>query len=530
MTMTFSAMEKRFFEWFSKEKRWTFFLSVLTGILTHFILLTEGFMSQDGLCKSIRYYSEDFDISIGRWGIRLFEPLRANYTIVYLSAIVSILLVAAAAVLLTDLLQICSMTGCIITGILLEVSPSLTATMLHEYVSDLYFLSLIFILIATIALIRCKKILIATVLCIVFTVLSLSLYQSYIGMEVGLCVIVTVIALLDGKQSVKTILKEFLRYALTVLGGLIVYLGLVKLVQAVTGVGAGAYGGLSDMTIGSVLASLPASVSNAYHSFLRYFIRDDYVYNTAWHREVWFLLFFLCFAVIIFSRVIRNKIYREAGRLVFLLILMLCYPAAVNIIALIVPTTEIYLLTSLQMLLVVPFFFAVCEKSPDTKPIFFVRIGGVVMALVIIATYFMSDIISYKGLKETYDQAIYGAERILDRMEQTSGYDRNMPVAFAGWFTEENYPKDESFWDYSIGPMVSWQMTHGDYYPNTESIRRFYLQFFDEQIVVADPATFTMIIQSPEFTEMGTFPAADSVKIINGVMTVKMMNNPWPPY
>ena len=112
----------------------------------------------------------------------------------------------------------------------------------------------------------------------------------------------------------------------------------------------------------------------------------------------------------------------------------------------------------------------------------------------------------------------------------------SLPVAtrpnydFAGWFTEENYPKDESYWDYSIGPMVGWQMTHGDYYPNTESIRRFYLQYFDEPVVVADPATFSMIIQSPEFAEMGTFPAVDSVKVINGVMTVKMMNDPWPPY
>ena len=317
MTISFSALEKRFFEWFSKEKRWTFFLSVLTGVLTHFILLTEGFMSQDGLCKSIRYYSEDFDLSIGRWGIRLFEPLRANYTIVYLSAVISILLVAAAAVLLTGLLQIRSMTGCILTGMLLEVSPSLTATMLHEYVSDVYFLALLFILIASAALIRCKKRLLGTILCTVFTILSLSLYQSYIGIEVGICVIITAMVLLEGKTPVKTVLKEFLRCALTVLGSLIAYLGLVKLVQAATGVGAASYGGLNDMTVGSVLTSLPASVSNAYHSFVRYFLRDDYVYNTAWHRDIWFLVFFLCFAVVLVYRIIRDKVYRDFGRLIF---------------------------------------------------------------------------------------------------------------------------------------------------------------------------------------------------------------------
>ena len=482
-------------------------------------------MSQDGLCKSIRYYSEDFDLSIGRWGIRIFEPLRANYTIVYLSAAVSILLVAVSAVLLVSLLQIRSMTGSILTGIVFEVAPSLTATMLHEYVSDLYFLSMVFILIASLALVRCPNRIAATVLSVIFTVLSLSLYQSYIGIEVGICVFLTAMMLMDRSLPVRAAYRELLRYALTVLSGLVIYLVIVKIVQFVSGVGTAAYGGLSELSVSSVLLSLPSSVSNAYHAFVRYFLRDDFIYNTAWHRDIFFLLFFLCFGGALIFRIVRDGIYKEKGRLLFLIALMLLYPAAVNIIALIVPTTEFYLLTTIQMLLVVPFFFAVSEDAA-----FFVQLLGAVMVLVISATYFMSDVISYKALKETYDQAIYGAERILDRMEQTEGYDRNMPVAFAGWFTEENYPKDESFWDYSIGPMVSWQMTHGDYYPNTESIRRFYLQYFDEQIVVADPATFSAIIASPEFAEMGTFPAKDSVKVIGGVLVVKLLEHPWPPY
>ena len=530
MTLRFELLEKRFGEWFTKEKRWTFFLSILTGILTHFILLTEGFMSQDGLCKSIRYFSEDFDLSIGRGGVRIFEPLRANYTIVYLSAIVSILLVAVSAVLLTGLLRIRSMTGAVLTGVILEVSPSLTATMLHEYVSDLYFLSLLFILIASIALIRCKKKVLGTILCIVFTILSLSLYQSYIGIEVGLSLIVIILALLEGKEPVKAVLKEFLRYVLTVFGGLVAYLISVKLVQALSGVAAGAYGGLREMTVGSVLQSLPSSMSNAYHAFWRFFIRNDYVYNTAWHRELWFSLFFLCFALILLFFVIRNRIYRSLRRLILLLILGAFYPAGVNLIALIVPTTEIYLLTALQMLLVIPFFFAAAEMEPEGRTVFFARVLGTVLVLIISATYFLSDIISYKGLKETYDQAIYGAERILVRMEETPGYEKNMPVAFAGWFNDENYPKDQSFWEYSIGPMVSWQMTHPDYYPNTESIRRFYLQFFNENVNVADPFTFTTVVSSPEFAGMGVFPALDSVKIIDGVCVVKLLQNPWMPY
>lgn len=515
--------------WFTKEKRWTFFLSVLIGLCTHFLLLAGQMMSPDGLCKSIRYYSEDFDLSIGRFGIRLFERLRANYSIVYLSAILSILFVAVAAVLLVSLLEIRSLTGAVLTGAVLTVSPALVLTMLHQYVSDLYFLSLLFVLIATIALLRCKSGIAGCILSVAFTVLSLSLYQSYLGIEAGLCVIVTVLALLEQEEPVGKIAKKFLREVVTVFSGLVVYFLLMKGVQAATHVSAGAYGGLNTLGFGTIVKSLPASCANAYHAFFQYFFRDSYVYNASWHRNVFFLLFFLCFAALLLWNMVAKKIYRDWKRLLFLIALLLCFPAAVNVIALIVPTTEIYLLSSIQMLLVVPFFFTVAERTrAGNYPI--LHWGGAAMLLCVITTYFFADIISYQALRQTYALAETTAERILDRMETAPGYDRSLPVAFAGWLNEGNYPQDQSYWAYTIGPLVTGEITHGDYYPNTESIRRFYLQFFDEQLTMADPATFTAIIGSDEFAQMGVFPAENSVRVVNGVVVVKLMDDPWPPY
>ena len=514
---------------FTKEKRCAFLTAIITGIFTHFILLANGMMSQDGLCQSIRYYAGEAEISVGRWGVKLFEQLRANYALTFLSAVISILLVAIAAVLLTDLFQIRSVLGAALTAGILETAPALVVTMLYEYVSDLYFLSLCFAIIAALFLIRCRKKLLGSLFAAIFIMLSMSIYQSYIGFTAGICVMVTILSLLDPESDVRVVAKDFLRYLITGIIGFLFYFISVKIDQAIEHIGASAYNGVSDLTPMTILQSLPFSISNTYHSFLRYFIRDDYIYNTNWHRDIFFVIFFLCFFAIILFLIIKDKLYRNIGKLIFLLVLGLCIPVSLNLFQLIVPNSQIYALTSMQMVLVIPFFLSVAENRLQKRlPIIqWCAAGMIILSFV---TYFFADVLSYRALEETYDQCLYGANRILDRMENTEGYDKDMPVVFAGWFNDASYPQDQSFWDYSLGYLVTNRTIHGDFYANTESIRRFYLQFPGIYLNMAPPALYQSIIETDDFKKMGIYPALDSVKIIDGVMVVKMMEEPYQVY
>lgn len=518
-----------FRKWFSIEKRSAFFGGLLIGLFTHFLLLAGTMMSQDGLCQSIRYYAGEAEISVGRWGVKLLEGLRANYAVSYLSAGLCILFVAIASVLVVSIFEIRSTLGAVLTAATMEVAPTLVVTMLYEYVSDLYFLALLFAVIAAYFLIRCPKKWVGLLCGAVFLMLSLSIYQSYFGVTVGICLMVTVKELLNAEIPWKKTVKSFLRYACGGILGFAFYFISVKIDQAIEGISASGYNGVSSLTPASVIRSLPSSLSNAYHSFVRYYLRDDFILNTNWHRDIFFLIFFLCFAVLIAFSAIRQKLYREPIRILFLAVFLLLLPAGLNVIALIVPDTLLYALTSMQMVLVIPFFFACMEKEgkiPETLA----QWVGTVAVLILIVTYYFADVLSYRALQETYDQALYGANRILDRMETAEGYQKDMPVVFAGWFNDMNYPQDQSFWEYSLGFLVTNRTAHGDYYANTESIRRFYLQFPGIYLNMAPPALYSAVIETDTFRDMGIFPAADSVQIIDGVMVVKMMEDPYVPY
>lgn len=516
-------------KWFSGEKKTTFFTALLTGFFTHFMLLTDGMMSQDGLCQSIRYYAGEAEISVGRWGVKVFEQLRANYAVSYLSAVLSIFYVAAAAVLVVSVFRIKSRLGAVITAVAFETAPALVVTMLYEYVSDLDFLALLFAVSAAYLMIRCPQRWIGGLSGAILLMLSMSIYQSYLGFTIGICGMTLIAELTDADSDVKTVLKKLGRYALTVVAGFILYFISVKIAQTAEGIGTSAYYGVSELSIGKVLRSLPSSLSNAYHSFVRYYLRDDYIYNTAWHRDIFFVIFFLVLAVLLVRLVIQNRIYRAPAKLICGILLVLLLPAMLNVIALIVPDAYFYALTSMQMVLLVPFFFVILERSGSVRAPLVGWIGTVALIFVMI-TYFFADILSYRAMKETYDQALYGADRILSRMEETEGYDRNMPVVFAGWFNDATYPQDQSFWEYSLGHLVTNRTVHADYYANTESIRRFYLQFHGIYMNMAAPALYENVIHSERFAEMGIYPALDSVQVIDGIMVIKMMEEPYEVY
>ena len=155
---------------------------------------------------------------------------------------------------------------------------------------------------------------------------------------------------------------------------------------------------------------------------------------------------------------------------------------------------------------------------------------AVAMLVLLIPTYLFADILSYRTLQETYDQSLYGANRILERMEADEDYVPGMPVIFTGWFNDTYYPQDQTYWSYSLGYLVTNRTNHGDYYANNEAVRRFYLQFFGVSLNMADKGTYNRITTDDRYKDMGVFPTKDSVKIIDGVMVVNMSGDPLVAY
>lgn len=517
---------KQFSEWFKGTGRTVFFTALVAGVAAHFLLLVYGLMSQDGLVYSIRYFASDWEISLGRWGQIPVTNARAGYAVSYLSASLSLLYIALSSVFITAALELRTRLSAILTGIAVAIAPSVVATLLYENLSDSHSLALLFGCMGGYFITRKKKGFLYLIPGIICMIASLSIYQSFIGFSLGLLLLVTVIRLLCGRDPWTEYAKTFVKGFLSGIVAFVLYTILTKLFQALSGNGMSTYYGVSDLGIGKIITSFPSSIVAAYKAFFQYFIRDTILYNTPWRRHYFYMVFFAAAIILGIVILIQRRIYKEPGRLIVLIVLTMLLPGGFNLIQLIVPDSEIYIMTSMQMVLMLPFVLALCENAGNGLLRSILQWVPVLLMIPILGTYYFSDILSYKTLKETTDQGIYGAERVLSRMEDTEGYEKGMPVAFDGWFFDVNYPRDHSYWEYSIGNIVVNNQTHMNYGAMIESVRKVYLENFGVEMNIVDPATYLKITDSKEFREMDEFPGENSVKIIDGVMVVKMLEEP----
>lgn len=394
------------------------------------------------------------------------------------------------------------------------MAPALVVTMLYEYTADLYMYSLLFAIIAVYFITQQEGILKSAVPGIVFTVLALSLYQSYIGIIVGTCMMVTLVRLLriredesedsEEADNTKTALRDFLSYVIKGFFSFVAYFICTKLVQAFMHIDAGEYNGVNNMSIGGIIKGTPQGLVKAYKGFAQYFFRDSYVLNTNWHRDIFYGILFAAIALLVLTTIVTKKVYQEIPRLIAVLLLGLLLPVGINFIALIIPSMNFYALTSMQMVMVIPFLLAVLEQCIGEK-MKWLQMVAVAMLVLLIPTYLFADILSYRTLQETYDQSLYGANRILERMEADEDYVPGMPVIFTGWFNDTYYPQDQTYWSYSLGYLVTNRTNHGDYYANNEAVRRFYLQFFGVSLNMADKGTYNRITTDDRYKDMGVF-------------------------
>jgi len=81
-----------FKKYFNKDRKYIFILSIIFGIITHFVLLSNLILSQDGLLNGIHYTAGGYEATLGRWGIDIFDSLRNNIAFPFITTLISIVI------------------------------------------------------------------------------------------------------------------------------------------------------------------------------------------------------------------------------------------------------------------------------------------------------------------------------------------------------------------------------------------------------------------------------------------------------
>lgn len=524
------ALEK-FLTWFDLNKRIAFITAIVVGIITHITMMTETIMSQDGIWNSMQYSrAGDWVIALGRWGIELAGRLNNFVAIPSITTMLCLFLMAVSTVFIVDIFNFKSKYSALFTGMIMVVSPCLTATMLYVYTSVAYCVNMLLAILAIwfIYKFKYKKIgIVISALCFMF---SLSIYQSYMGVTVGLCIMLSIIELLKDNSKIKDVFINIGKTVLAVLSGGILYYILTMLILNLTGIDMATYKGAESFGIKEIFASLGTNILNTYKNFVEFFFKDVIVYNTNYRRDIWYILFFIGFIVTFIVKLAKLKVEAKKEKIfkiVLASLMVLLMPIGLNIINIIAVGTEIYALTATQMILVIPFVLALVESLEILNSIKWIIL---ISCMCICGTYYLSDSASYSALKLTYNQAYSSTMRVFDRIETTPGYEKDMPLLLAGIIGNNNYPRTMNLYGYTIGELANNTVFHGTYGGQIGTWINYMRVFFGLDIQMCDPDTYYRIVTGEDYKDMEMFPAEDSIRIIDGVVVVKLSEEPPLPY
>ena len=524
------ALEK-FLTWFDLNKRIAFITAIVVGIITHITMMTETIMSQDGIWNSMQYSrAGDWVIALGRWGIELAGRLNNFVAIPSITTMLCLFLMAVSTVFIVDIFNFKSKYSALFTGMIMVVSPCLTATMLYVYTSVAYCVNMLLAILAIwfIYKFKYKKIgIVISALCFMF---SLSIYQSYMGVTVGLCIMLSIIELLKDNSKIKDVFINIGKTVLAVLSGGILYYILTMLILNLTGIDMATYKGAESFGIKEIFASLGTNILNTYKNFVEFFFKDVIVYNTNYRRDIWYILFFIGFIVTFIVKLAKLKVETKKEKIfkiVLASLMVLLMPIGLNIINIIAVGTEIYALTATQMILVIPFVLALVESLEILNSIKWIIL---ISCMCICGTYYLSDSASYSALKLTYNQAYSSTMRVFDRIETTPGYEKDMPLLLAGIIGNNNYPRTMNLYGYTIGELANNTVFHGTYGGQIGTWINYVRVFFGLDIQMCDPDTYYSIVTGEDYKDMEMFPAEDSIRIIDGVVVVKLSEEPPLPY
>ena len=524
------ALEK-FLKWFDTNKRLAFLVALIVGLIAHITMITETIMSQDGLWNSIEYFRPgDWETSLGRWGIEILERVTQFIAIPSINTVLCIVMMAITSVFIVDILDLKSKVSVIFTSLALVLTPTLVATLLYIYTAFAYCANFLISTLVIWFLYKFKRKKVGFILATLCFMFSLSIYQSYIGISIGLCIMVSILDLLKNKD-IKEVLKNIGKSILAVLLGTILYYVITQILLNFSSMELSEYKNAETISLLGILAGLKDTIIQTYRDFISFFFGNEIVYNTNYRREVIYGLFFVMLGLATVSTIINLKEENrkiKLGKIALILAFIAVLPIGLNIIDIIVVGNGMYALTAVQMILMIPFAFAIFELL---NKFIIIKWAAILSAFIVMWSYYIADNTSYAALKLTYNQAYSSTMRVMDRIETTPGYTKDMPILFGGIIGNNNYPRTSSLYTYTIGSIVNNTAFHGPYGGAMGTWGKFLKIFYGLDVKLCTAEEYYNIVTSVDYKEnMECFPAESSVKIMHGIVVVKLDEEPYLPY
>ena len=345
--------------------------------------------------------------------------------------------------------------------------------------------------------------------------LACGIYQAYLSFAVLHCIYMVAVNFLsgqDGKEKMGVLGKYLGMGAIGVAG----YYLMLQLLLWIQGKELGTYQGIDGMA--GAKPGLLSQIKEMYMDFLIFTVRGKILGNNVFAYGALAVLF------VVFAYVLLTKWWKQWRKDIWFylvaVLLVVGVPVAANLILVISPEVNYHLLMRYQWCLFPMFLIAFSERFGEKKPI--CQWGLLVAGAVLVFNYGVTDNIAYSNLQKKYEKTYAYCVRLLDRIEQTPGYYQGIPIAMIGVIGEEPYPVTD-ITDDVTGSMIG---INGDHLLYTgENYELFMKHYLGATLNILPPAAMGEMYYDKQYVDMGSFPAEDSIQIIDGIMYIKTENS-----
>ena len=509
-------MEKLINKLKEEQYKLPFISGIVIGLITHMFMIVNKFPNGDSMTN---FYFDQNMVTSGRWFLTVACGLSSFYDLNFVNGLLAIIFLSISAVFITRFFDVKKKTTLILVPAVMVTFPAVAATMSYMYTVDGYMLGLLF---AVVAAYISKKYKFGFFGGMVFLALSLGTYQAYVSVAILLCLFDIIFAVIDN-EDIYTLWNKGFKYIMMGIGGGAIYYVVLKICLFAQQKELDTYQGINEMTHIS-LSSIPERLYKMYYDFVAFAFSGRIFVNNFLTMIIMSTLVSATM-VAIFVLFVKNKAFKKWYSWLILFLSIGLMPFGANTVLLMMsPEGEYHLVMRLQWVIFIVAIVIIAEKvisSFETvkDKLIIPKTVSVVLVALLCYNFLLMDNIAYFNLQQQYEKSYAYCVRLLDRIEQTPGYEQGMPICMVGEISKKNYPSTE------LTDKITSKIrgTDGDFlFYRGEQYEEFMRNYLGAKLNILTGPYVTDMYFSEEYMEMSSFPDKNSIKIVNGIMFIKL--------
>lgn len=507
------ALSSRIKRLVSRRDAAVFLTALLIIAAVHGYAFTNKLINHDDLSE---LFAGESLLSSGRWLLDPVMRLTGRISMPAVYGLMGSAWLALTVCVVARVLRIRRYAAAAATALAMAAHPSVVSTWSYMFTAPAYFFAML-LAVSGVGLIR-RPGWRSFALGAALIAMSMGCYQAYLALAAALAVAALIADVCDGEFNgeAKPLLKACLRSLFGLLAGLAVYFAVLRLCLWATGTELTSYAGIDSM--GKV--SPGTVLKRVLYAYLMFFGFSEYPVFRAVHG--YFRIFLILETVTAFLSLVylasKRRVWKSPGTFAVFLALLACAPLAVDLVYVMADASAVHWLMRFPSVFVWIVPAAAADRIELPRGGNGRRIAAAAAAALLAVTAvtgYESVLITNKAYLEmeiSRQSAASWYTRLLVRVEELEGYEPGMKLALMGKAEMPEYIPDEDLTGVLTGNDIL----------NAYSNYNFLRYFLGFEAVRPSQQELAEISVSEEFGSMPCYPAPGSIRIINGMIAVKL--------